>query len=101
MPFRRIKVLGDNIIVRFLPQPEGLILSGAVARDPIEAEVTAVGSGRVLNNGQIMPLDVSVGDRVVVMPQHAATKQTHILRNAILDEQEVFIKLDDILYVIK
>jgi len=41
------------------------VLPDTAKEKPQEGEVKAVGTGRVLDNGQKLPLDVSVGDRVL------------------------------------
>jgi len=43
----------------------GIVLPDTAKEKPQEGEVKAVGTGRVLDNGQKLPLDVSVGDRVL------------------------------------
>ena len=65
----KLKPLGDRIVVKVLSQEEktkgGIVLPDTVKEKPQEGEVKAVGTGRVLDNGQKLPLDVSVGDRVL------------------------------------
>ena len=43
----------------------GLVIPDTVKEKPQEGEVLAVGPGRIDDNGQRVPLDVSVGDRVI------------------------------------
>ncbi|HOU33208.1 MAG TPA: co-chaperone GroES [Synergistaceae bacterium] len=65
----KLKPLGDRIVVKVLSQEEktkgGIVLPDTAKEKPQEGEVKAVGTGRVLDNGQKLPLDVSVGDRVL------------------------------------
>ena len=61
--------LGDRVIVRLLEQEEkkkgGIIIPDTAKEKPQEGEVVAVGPGRIDDNGNRVPLDVAVGDRVL------------------------------------
>jgi len=61
--------LGDRVVVKPIEQEEktkgGIVLPDTAKEKPQEGEVLAVGSGRLLENGQRVPLEVKVGDRVV------------------------------------
>jgi len=66
----QIKPLEDRIVVRPM-QAEQVTASGLVIPDtatkekPQEAEVIAIGPGRFDDNGNRIPLDVAVGDKVL------------------------------------
>ncbi|MCE5196104.1 MAG: co-chaperone GroES [Negativicutes bacterium] len=64
-----LKPLGDRVVIKVLPQEEklasGIVLPGNAKEKPQEGEVVAVGSGKILDNGQKVALEVSVGDRVI------------------------------------
>ena len=64
-----IKPLEDRVVVRVLEAEQttasGLVIPDTVKEKPQEGEVLAVGPGRIDDNGQRVPLDVSVGDRVI------------------------------------
>lgn len=64
-----IKPLADRVVVKALPSEEvtksGIVLPDTAKEKPQEAEVIAVGPGRVLENGQRQPMDVKVGDKVL------------------------------------
>lgn len=61
--------LGDRVVVKAIEQEEktkgGIVLPDTAKEKPQEGEVLAVGSGRLLDNGERVPLEVKVGDRVV------------------------------------
>jgi len=63
-----IKPLGDRVVVKVLPSEEttksGIVIPDTVKEKPQEGEVVAVGSGRVLESGQKVELEVKAGDRV-------------------------------------
>jgi len=64
-----LKPLGDRVVVKVVEAEEktkgGIILPDTAKDRPQEGEVVAVGSGRVLDNGQRVALEVKVGDLVV------------------------------------
>jgi chaperonin GroES len=64
-----IKPLEDRIVVKAIvaetTTPSGLVLPDTAKEKPQEGEVIAVGPGRVDDNGNRVPVDVSVGDKVI------------------------------------
>ena len=64
-----LKPLGDRIVVKVVNHEEktkgGIVLPDTAKEKPIEGEVIAVGTGKVLENGQKLPLEVKVGDRII------------------------------------
>jgi len=64
-----IKPLEDRIVVKALEAEtttaSGLVIPDTAKEKPQEGEVLAVGPGRVDDNGNRVPLDVSVGDKVI------------------------------------
>ena len=65
----KIRPLHDRIVVRRKEEEQatagGIILPGAAAEKPNQGEVVAVGTGRILNSGEVQPLSVKEGDTVV------------------------------------
>jgi len=65
----KIRPLHDRVVVRRKEEEEktagGILLPGSAKEKPNEGEVVAVGTGRVLENGEVRPVDVNVGDTVV------------------------------------
>lgn len=66
----KLRPLGDRVIVKTAPKEEmtktGIILPDTVDKErPEQGEVIAVGPGRVLDNGQVAPVSLKVGDKVV------------------------------------
>jgi chaperonin GroES len=43
----------------------GIVIPDTAAEKPIQGEVRAVGKGKILENGEVRPLEVKVGDRVL------------------------------------
>jgi len=60
----------DRVLVRRIEEGEqkvgGIIVPDSAKEKPLQAEVIAVGSGRVLDSGQKMPLDLKAGDKVLI-----------------------------------
>ena len=64
-----IRPLQDRVIVRRMEEettsPGGIVIPDSAAEKPSRGEVVAVGNGLVLDNGEIRPLDLKVGDKVL------------------------------------
>lgn len=64
-----IKPLGDRVVVKALEKEEktksGIVLPDTAKEKPQEGKIIAVGPGKLLENGQRVPLDVKEGDKVV------------------------------------
>lgn len=64
----KLRPLGDRIVVKQLEAEEttksGIVLTGQAKEKPQEAEVVAVGEGKI-ENGQLIKLQVKVGDKVI------------------------------------
>ncbi|HLO12053.1 MAG TPA: co-chaperone GroES [Pseudoneobacillus sp.] len=64
-----LKPLGDRIVIELVETEEktlsGIVLPDSAKEKPQEAKVIAVGTGRVLDNGERVALEVAVGDRII------------------------------------
>jgi len=94
----KVRPLHDRVIVRRLDEEEksagGIIIPDAAKEKPVQGKVVAAGNGKILENGEVRALDVSVGD-TVIFSKFAGTEIK-------LDGEEVFImREDDILSVIE
>jgi chaperonin GroES len=71
-----IRPLHDRIVVRRKEEETtsagGIVLPGSAQEKPNQGVVVAVGNGRVLDNGEVRPVDVKVGD-VVVFGKYAGS----------------------------
>jgi chaperonin GroES len=65
-----VKPLRDRVLVRRIEEAEqkvgGIIIPDSAKEKPLQAEVMAVGSGRVLDDGTKVKLDVKAGDKVLI-----------------------------------
>lgn len=94
----KLKPLGDRIVVKVLSQEEktkgGIVLPDTAKEKPQEGEVKAVGTGRVLDNGQKLPLDVKVGDRVLSSKYGGTEVKVDGDEFLILSERDVLAVID-------
>ena len=64
-----IRPLHDRIIVKRLDEEKktasGIVIPDTAAEKPDQGEVMATGKGKMTDEGQLVPLDVRVGDRVL------------------------------------
>ena len=64
-----IRPLHDRVVVRRMEEERtsagGIVLPDSATEKPAEGEVVAVGNGKILSNGDVRPLDVKVGDKVL------------------------------------
>ena len=65
----KVRPLYDRIVVKRLESQEqmqgGLYIPDTAKEKPQEGEVVAVGKGKRLEDGKVVPLDVQVGDRIL------------------------------------
>ena len=94
----RIRPLHDRIVIKRLETEAktkgGIIIPDSAKEKPIEGRVIAVGNGKLLKNGSLRPLEVKVGD-VVLIGKYSGNEVK-------LDgEEHVLVREDDILAVTK
>lgn len=65
----KIRPLHDRVIIKRLEEEKttagGIVIPDTAAEKPIKGEVIAVGNGKILENGEVRPLDVKKGDKVL------------------------------------
>ncbi|ABE59510.1 MULTISPECIES: co-chaperone GroES [Chromohalobacter] len=93
----KIRPLHDRVVVRRVEEEQktagGIVLPGNAQEKPTRGEVLAVGNGRILESGEVRPLDVKVGDTVIFKDGFGVEKQK-------IDGEEVLIMSEsDILAV--
>lgn len=89
----KITPIKDNIVVKRIEEDEkkvgSIIIPDTAKEKPMTAEVVAVGSGRVLKDGKKVPLEVKVGDRVLVGKYSGSEVKLNDVDYLILREDEV------------
>ena len=65
----KIRPLHDRVILKRMEEETtsagGIVIPDSAAEKPIRGEVVAAGTGKRLENGDLLPLDVKVGDKVL------------------------------------
>ena len=65
----KFRPLHDRVLLRLVEQEAktagGIIIPDTAQEKPMEGEVVSVGTGHVNDNGDVRPLDVKSGDRVI------------------------------------
>ena len=64
-----IKPLYDRVVIKRMEEEKlsagGIVIPDSATEKPIKGEVVAVGTGKVLDNGQVRAPQVKVGDKVL------------------------------------
>lgn len=66
----KVKPLADRILVKRVEEKEvkkgGIIIPDTAKEKPLEAEVVALGNGKVNDEGKSMPFQVKEGDKILI-----------------------------------
>jgi chaperonin GroES len=94
----KITPLGDRILLKRIEEEDkskgGIIIPDTAKEKPQEGKVVAVGKGRMLDDGKLVPLEVKKGDRVL-FGKYSGTEVK------LVGEEHLIVKEDDILGVIE
>ena len=89
----KIRPLYDRLVVKRVEGEEkskgGIIIPDTAKEKPIEGKVVAVGSGKILDDGKIRPLDVKAGDRILFSKYSGTEVKIEGEEHLILREEEV------------
>lgn len=94
----QIRPLDDRIVVKPLEAEEktsgGIVLPDTAKEKPQKGEIIAVGNGKLLENGQRVPVSLKVGDRVM-FGQYAGNEiKIDDVKYVIMRESEVLAKIE-------
>jgi len=93
-----LRPLHDRVLVKRLEAKEtmkgGIIIPDSAKEKPQEGEVIAVGNGKVLEDGNVRPMNVKIGDKIL-FGKYAGTDVK------IDDEEYIMMREDDILGVLE
>ncbi len=94
----KIRPLHDRILVKRLEEKEvtkgGIIIPDSAKEKPVEGKIVAAGKGKVNENGEVKPLEVKEGDRIL-FGKYAGTEIK------IEGEEFLMMREDDVLGVIE
>ena len=90
----KITPIKENIVVKRLEETDekkvgSIIIPDSAKEKPLTAEVIAVGSGRLLKDGKKVPLEVKVGDKVLVGKYSGSEVKLDDVEYLIVKEDEV------------
>jgi chaperonin GroES len=89
----KIKPLRDRIVVKRIEESEqkigGIIIPDTAKEKPMTAEVIAVGSGRMLDDGKKVPIEVKKGTKVLIGKYAGSEIKIEDIEYLILREDEV------------
>lgn len=92
----KIKPLGNRVVVQRSKAPTskgGILLPDSAQERPREGQVIAAGPGKMSENGQLEPLSVKVGDRIL-FGSYAGTEVKHN------EEEYLILSEEDILGIL-
>ncbi len=93
-----IRPLYDRIVVKRIEEQEtkrnGLFIPDSAQEKPQEGEVLAIGHGKRMEDGTLVPLDVKVGDRILFGKYSGNETKLAGTEYIIMREDEVFAVLD-------
>jgi chaperonin GroES len=94
----KIRPLGDRVVVEPLEAEEktkgGIILPDTAKEKPQEGKVVAVGKGKLNDKGEVLPMEVKVGDKVLY-GKYSGTEVT------VDDKQYIILREEDILAIVE
>ena len=89
----KVKPLYDRILVRRLDPKEevkgGIIIPDTAKEKPMEGKVVAAGSGRIDKTGKPIPMQVKVGDKVLIGKYAGTEVKIDEIEHVIVKEDEV------------
>ena len=88
-----IRPLHDRVVVKRLDaetsSPGGIVIPDNAKEKPIMAEVVAVGFGKPLSNGDVRPMSVKVGDKVLIGKYSGNEVKLDGVEHVVLREDEI------------
>lgn len=93
-----IRPLHDRVVIKRIKEertsPGGIVIPDTAAEKPIKGKVAAVGNGKILENGDVRPLALKVGD-TVLFGKYSGTEVK------VSGEEYVIMREDDVMGIIE
>ncbi len=90
----KIRPLQDRVVVKRMEEETksagGIVLTASATEKPSRGEVVAIGPGKKLDDGNVRPVDVKVGDTVVFGQYAGNTVKLDNEEFLIMNESEIF-----------
>jgi chaperonin GroES len=94
----KVRPLHDRVIVKRVKEEEktkgGIIIPDTAKEKPVEGKVVAVGKGKILDNGNLQPLEVKKGDKIL-FGKYAGTEIN------IEGDEHLIMREDDIIAIVE
>jgi chaperonin GroES len=94
----KIRPLGDRLLVKRIEEEDkskgGIIIPDSAKEKPQEGKVVAVGKGKMLDDGKMVPLEVKAGDKIL-FGKYAGTEVK------IEGEEHLIMREDDVLGIVE
>jgi|SRR5437762_1713046 len=88
-----LRPLGDRVVLRPVDREEktksGIVIPDTAKEKPQEGIVEAVGTGRILDNGQKVPMELNVGDKVLYSKYAGSEFKPDDVEYLIISEKDV------------
>ena len=89
-----IKPLYDRVVIKRMEEEKlsagGIVIPDSATEKPIKGEVVAVGTGKVLDNGQVRAPQVKVGDKVLFGKYSGTEVKLDGVELLVVKEDELF-----------
>ena len=86
-----IRPLHDRVIIRRMEEektsPGGIVIPDSATEKPVKGEVVSIGNGKILESGDVRPLDVKVGD-IILFGKYSGTEVS-------VDGEELLVMRED------
>jgi len=93
------KPLHANVVIKPIDKEtitnSGIVLPDSVSKEKIDqGEVIAIGSGRILENGQTIPMSVKIGDKVMFKQYSANEVKVDGIEYLVIKESDIMLILE-------
>jgi len=94
----KIQPLGDRVVVRVVEEEEdvtssGIVLPESAKEKPQQGEVVAVGTGKTLDSGEKVPLEVDQGDTIIFSKYAGTDVKLQGEEMLIVNERDILAKV--------
>ncbi len=94
-----LRPLGDRVVVKPVEKEEmtksGIVIPGTAKEKPQEGIVEAVGTGRILDNGTRVPMELEAGDKVLYAKYSGSEFKLDDVEYLIIPERDVLAIVDN------
>jgi chaperonin GroES len=89
----KIRPLHDRVVVERMEEERktagGIVIPDNAAEKPDQGKVIAVGTGKILEDGKVRPLDVKVGDRILFGKYSGSTVKIEGTEYLVMREDDI------------